>query len=148
MTSNDKLLHHNSENWLQRDGNNQPWNWRLFCQRSRWHWSDHCVTNFKVTVRADYAVLHMAPSLHLCTLKTPFESSAVSNWLLDTCLPSPQISGLLNKIVFPFLPTLALSSTGTFQTTEQINLISETLTELLFSVWEHLGGLFFLAVHL
>ena len=32
----------------------------MYLKQSGWHWSDHCITNFKVTFGVDSAVLHVA----------------------------------------------------------------------------------------
>ena len=55
--------------------------------QSRWHWSDHCISNFRMIVRAEVLFLHTAPSLHLYTPKIPLKAlapwSTAGRWLLD-----------------------------------------------------------------
>ena len=42
---------------VSRNGNKPIQKWRLtYLKQSRWHWSDHCMTYFKMTVGADCAV--------------------------------------------------------------------------------------------
>ena len=67
-----KLPH--PEKWPQRKGTSRP-ELKIDCylNQSGWHWSDHCMTDFKTTVRADCAV-------SVCSL--PSSIKALVHWLL------------------------------------------------------------------
>lgn len=80
-------------------GTNWLWNWWLNdLKQSRWWRSDH-VTNFKMIVGTNCAILYIAPPTTCAPLKLPFKKlllpqSTVKSWFL-----------LLSKAIFPFLPT-------------------------------------------
>ena len=86
-------------------GTNRPWNWRFTVIKTiKMMLIRPPMTNFKMTVRADYAV-------STCNLLLP-PIKALAHWLsvagsrpLDRSLPSaahPQDAGLQNKANFPF----------------------------------------------
>ena len=45
----------------------------LCLKQSIWHWSDHCMTNCKMIIRASCGVLHIALSLHQHTTEIPLK---------------------------------------------------------------------------
>ena len=103
---------HNSENWPQRNGN-WPWNWRLTVPKTiKMTLTRPPMTKFKMPVGAACAGSTYSPSLRLCTPETSLSRflPLMGCWELavDTSPPSPQVTGLLNKATFPFLPTLSL----------------------------------------
>ena len=88
------------------------------------------MTNFKMTVRADCAVLHVGPPSPAYTpWKLPLKSScpqwATGSWFFGTRVHLlPSIASFLNKTVFPFTQHLFLSIG--FLRDEQLNLSSVT----------------------
>lgn len=83
-------------------GTNRSWNCRLtVLKQSRWRWSDHRMTNFKMTVRAD-CVFCMYPPSSAKSSYPLIEGSWPWTWdLFQLLFDSPKIS----KLLFP--PTLA-----------------------------------------
>ena len=84
---------------------NWPWNWRLCLKQSRWCWSDHRMTSFKLTVGAGCAVLLIAPlPVHPWNspLKPLSPNQQLGDGLGDASPSSPQVAGFWNKASFLF----------------------------------------------
>ena len=106
-------LHTIPRTGLKEIGTNPGTKGELYLKQPRWRWSDHHITDFKMTVRTDHAVL-LPPSAYTI-LKLPFKSPCplssnrgwgVGLWTGICPPPCPPVAGSRNKATFPFLPTL------------------------------------------
>ena len=107
---------HNAKRWTQGDENNSPCNRRLTVLKTikmtmirvpHDQIQDNCQSWLCYSAHAPSATLPIHP--WNSSLKALFLWSAERSWLLDLSLPSPQVTSLLNKATFPFLPTPELA---------------------------------------
>ena len=104
------ISYHDSKNWNQRNRNRLTGDEDLlYLKQSRWHWPDHCVTDFKKTVKVNCCFCMyspLTPPIHSwdSPLKGLAHSLLVRLWPLDTSLPLP-VDCQSPKQSKPSLPT-------------------------------------------
>ena len=106
---------HNSENWPQENGTNQPWNWRLTVPKTiKMLLVRSQMINFKMSVRADHAVSTCSPNR--------LSTKALAHWLWrqgelafrqDRSPHASPVVSIQSKANFPFhQPGLFISLSG------------------------------------
>ena len=93
---------HNSQKKLQRT--NGPWNWRLTIPKTiKMTLVRPLMTDFKMTVRADYAVSAWSPLPLSIKALAPWLSEQGVTFRQESALPQlPLVAGIQNKANFPF----------------------------------------------